>query len=149
MRLLFLSNLYPPVYVGGYEQICFDLAQQLKRRGHEVRVLTSAFRASDAGRGEAGVYRSLRLKRGWDAPGTAPGLAALLASLGVQRHNVRVVRRTIARLRPDAVMVWNANHLGYPTLLAAEERAPVVYYLHDTWLAGLLARYRSGRPTAR
>ncbi|WP_163360424.1 glycosyltransferase family 4 protein, partial [Klebsiella aerogenes] len=41
MRILFLTNLYPPVILGGYEIACAQTAEALKKRGHEVRVLTS------------------------------------------------------------------------------------------------------------
>ena len=41
MRLLFLSNLYPPYGQGGYEEWCQEMATQLRARGHEIIVLTS------------------------------------------------------------------------------------------------------------
>jgi hypothetical protein len=40
MRLLFLTNLYPPHGKGGYEEWCQEVAIQLRKRGHEVIVLT-------------------------------------------------------------------------------------------------------------
>src|SRR5579859_3736774 len=44
MKILVVTNLYPPHHVGGYELGCRDIVEQLRRRGHEVRVLTSTFR---------------------------------------------------------------------------------------------------------
>jgi hypothetical protein len=41
MRILFLSNLYPPVVLGGYELACSNVARAMSARGHEVRVLTT------------------------------------------------------------------------------------------------------------
>src|SRR5687767_4370547 len=41
MRLLFLSNFYPPVRSGGYDQLCQDVARTLEARGHTLSVLTS------------------------------------------------------------------------------------------------------------
>ena len=41
MRILFLSNLYPPWELGGYEQWCQEVATHLVDRGHDVSVLTS------------------------------------------------------------------------------------------------------------
>ena len=41
MRILTLSNLYPPHYVGGYELRCGKVVEALRRRGHSVEVLTS------------------------------------------------------------------------------------------------------------
>ena len=41
MRILALTNLYPPHYLGGYELICQMVVHELRARGHEVQVLTS------------------------------------------------------------------------------------------------------------
>ena len=49
MRVLFLSNYYPPFEVGGYEQLCRDVAERLAERGHTVAVLTSDFREATRG----------------------------------------------------------------------------------------------------
>jgi glycosyltransferase involved in cell wall biosynthesis len=56
----------------------------------------------------------------------------------LERHNARTVRRCIAEERPEAVMVWQGDQLGRTFLGAAQESAPVVCYLLDTWLATLL-----------
>ena len=50
MRILVVSNLYPPHIIGGYELGCRDIVEALKRRGHELLVLTS-----DYGIGKRGV----------------------------------------------------------------------------------------------
>ena len=41
MRILIVSNLYPPHYEGGYEVRCAQVAEALTRAGHDVCVLTS------------------------------------------------------------------------------------------------------------
>ncbi|NLT73864.1 MAG: glycosyltransferase family 4 protein, partial [Chloroflexi bacterium] len=41
MRILFLTNYYPPYEVGGYEQLCRDMVVALSARGHVCEVLTS------------------------------------------------------------------------------------------------------------
>ena len=41
MRVLFLSHLYPPMQLRGYELACKNVAEGLAARGHDVRVLTS------------------------------------------------------------------------------------------------------------
>lgn len=42
MRILFLTNFYPPASRGGYEQWCQEVGDGLRARGHEVTILTSA-----------------------------------------------------------------------------------------------------------
>jgi len=41
LRILFVSNYYPPYEVGGYEQLCRDVAMRLAERGHQIQGLTS------------------------------------------------------------------------------------------------------------
>ena len=40
MKILVVTNLYPPHHVGGYELGCRDVVEKLRARGHTVRVLT-------------------------------------------------------------------------------------------------------------
>ena len=49
MRVLFVSNLYPPNVVGGYERLCFEVASAFASRGHEVHVLASGHGGGIAG----------------------------------------------------------------------------------------------------
>jgi len=36
MRILIVSNLYPPIVFGGYEILCEQVVERLRDRGHEV-----------------------------------------------------------------------------------------------------------------
>jgi hypothetical protein len=63
MRILFLSNFYPPAGNGGYEKWCQEVAQGLRLAGHEVRVLTSRARLERlAGREPDWIARSLYME---------------------------------------------------------------------------------------
>ncbi|MDX6219036.1 MAG: glycogen synthase, partial [Frankiales bacterium] len=42
MRVLVLSNLYPPNALGGYEMSCRDVVERWRAAGHDVVVLTTA-----------------------------------------------------------------------------------------------------------
>jgi hypothetical protein len=51
VKILVVSNLFPPDVLGGYEILCAQVCRALRARGHEVRVLTSAPPRRDAGVG--------------------------------------------------------------------------------------------------
>jgi glycogen synthase len=53
MRVLVLSNFYPPHFIGGYELGCRDVVEGLKARGHDVRVLTSTYKSAGRRKAEA------------------------------------------------------------------------------------------------
>ena len=42
MKILVLSNLYPPDFIGGYEIACAQVVDALRGRGLDVRVLANA-----------------------------------------------------------------------------------------------------------
>ena len=101
MKILALTNLYPPHYLGGYELICHMVVNELRARGHVVQVLTSNHvvpgRASAP---EHGVERTLRIHGFYGHPWL--GISRLL---NLERHNNRVLRDAIARQAPDIVYV--------------------------------------------
>ena len=61
MKILFLSNLYPPHVIGGYETLCMEAVEGLAKRGHEVSVLTSTY-GYDREITEGNIYRLLSLE---------------------------------------------------------------------------------------
>ena len=128
MKLIFISNLYPPASVGGYEQSCFDVARGLIDRGHVVNVVTSSWHATEINAREPGVDRVLKISR----------VFKNRASLSLDVHNCRALRNLLRQHTPDAVVVWNAANLGRGLLSVAAEHAPIVFCLGDLWLAPLL-----------
>jgi glycogen synthase len=130
MRILVLSNLYPPAAVGGYERMCRDVVERFRRRGHEVRVLTSTFggMVSDV---DPGVERRLWLY--WD--GREVVCPSLLRQIALERAGRRALSRMLAPFRPDVVSVWGMGglSLGLLSPLAAPG-LPIVYVVGDDWL---------------
>lgn len=154
MRLLFISNLYPPIYVGGYELICQEIAQALIARGHDLSVLTSSYRARDVHDhephgGERRVYRRLQLRWDWTLPRPREMTWLRRNTLAVHWHNVRVARQVLDRERPDVALMWGGAQLGRGILSALEAQARLAYYLQDPWLARVLALQRQGWRTPK
>jgi glycosyltransferase involved in cell wall biosynthesis len=140
MRILTISNLYPPVAVGGYETRCAHTMQWLART-HDIVVLTS--RMSRRGlASEQDIHRDLPF-----VPETRRGvLMAPLASL----RAVRVMKRALRRHKPDLIFVWNASNIPRAAVRVAQESdIPVAFSLADPWLGrfsegDMLLRYLAG-----
>ena len=62
MRILFISNHYPPCDSGGWEQNCQEMVERLQARGHSCHVLTSRYGVCGRVQAEEGVTRSLHLE---------------------------------------------------------------------------------------
>lgn len=125
MRILVLSNLYPPAAVGGYEVRCAHTVEWLARE-HDVLVLTSR-----RGRGrspEPQVLRKLPF-----LPEAARGtLLAPLAAL----YATRLLLRVVCRYEPDLVFVWNASHVPRAAIRALGLRGdvPLAFSVADPWI---------------
>ena len=74
MRILVISNLYPPHGLGGYEERCKVCVDALRQRGHEVAVLTSSYGhdPEQPQQPEEGVHRELTPVGFLGSPGFAP-----------------------------------------------------------------------------
>lgn len=131
MRILVLTNLYPPHYLGGYELICHMVAGEMRARGHLVRVLTSNHRVAAAAGDEPEVERSLRIHGLYGHPWL--GMARLAR---LEAHNHGALRRAVARFQPDVISVWNLGGISKSLVLTLQNiGVPAVYYISDHWMA--------------
>ena len=142
MRILVVTNLYPPHHQGGYELRCQQVAEHLHRQGHAVRVATSSYRVSgsseDARIEEDRVndvavtryFRQHRLEK-WRVSGRV--------------DNLEVVRRQFAdakrfgeildQVNPDVVCWWNLEGITkIPMGMAASRNIPSVHCIDDNWM---------------
>ncbi len=130
MKLLFVSNLYPPYHLGGYELLCHDIATRLTARGHAITVLTSTFGVNQE-TSEPGVHRRLWLESDLYYYRPQQGLRYR----SIQAHNRRAVERTLREVAPDAVVVWGMWQLSKHVAAQLEElqELPVLYYFASSW----------------
>lgn len=131
MRILTVSNLYPPERFGGWELQCKQMVDELRRRGHEVRVLTSTPRVFEPAIGEVGVERLLRLEESWDPAliGTDAPLRRVRRAL-VDPHNVEILHQQVEAFAPDVVYVWNLLGLGALAMLLALQKRRIPWAVH-------------------
>jgi glycosyltransferase involved in cell wall biosynthesis len=134
MKILVVSNVYPPHFVGGYELGCRDVVEGLKARGHSVCVVTSDFRnATEIVPDTPEINRELRFQ----------------ASGGLRTHYTesRKFNSILQEFRPDLVYQWSLSYLcPWLPMVARCHGIPVVFFLFDTtftswrvgaWLASL------------
>ena len=136
MRILVLSNFYPPAHLGGLEQYGQEVVDYLRSHGHSVQVLTSRFgldRVDGTDGDESIVERVLYLQSNIHFYNP---LSFFLSRPFQERANKRMLLRTLERFQPDLVFIWGMWDLS-PTLLQwCEEVMPgrVVYSLASYWL---------------
>jgi glycosyltransferase involved in cell wall biosynthesis len=131
LRILVVSNLYPPVTRGGYETECSAVAQRL-RRHHEVTVLTCRLGRALAPDDERGVRRELPLlEYRFSHSLCAPGWAIQAA---------RAMRRALAEVDPGLVFIWNGAQLPQAALrIALDSGRPIAFRVCELWFGRLFA----------
>jgi glycosyltransferase involved in cell wall biosynthesis len=136
MRILFLSNFYPPARPGGYTQWCHEVAERLEERGHTIGVLTSYYERSKAPANEQNIYRLLHLEG--DLAYYQP-LHFFTRWKKQHRENLEFLERTLRDFAPDLIFVWGMWALSKALPALAEQLLPgrVVYYLSDYWPSSL------------
>ncbi len=132
MRILTVGNMYPPHALGGYELTWRSAVADLRRRGHEVRVLTSDYR-SPAGDGDEDpdVHRELH----WYWRDHAFPRLGLRERQRLERHNARLFDRHMRELRPDVFNPWAMGGMSLSLLeWARRAEIPAVAVVGDDWL---------------
>ena len=136
MRILFLSNYYPPFARGGYELWCQEVAEELVQRGNDVCVLTSKHHHQIEQFRENGVdiYRLLTLEVEQGLLSTAVRL--LSDHKRVEREDLDQVRRLVNLFKPDVALIWGMWNIrrAVPALLEQLLPSRVAYYICDYWL---------------
>lgn len=133
MRVLVLTNFYPPHELGGQGKSCQQVVEGLKRRGHETLVVTSTHGAGSAAAAEDGVLRSLYLEM--DLTPLKHGVTFFTRRKQREAHNLRELDRVIDHFRPDVVFVWGMWNIPRSTPVFVERKRPgrVAYRFAEYW----------------
>lgn len=132
MKILVITNLYPPHEIGGYEIRCRDLCERLREFGHEIHVLTSdhVVGGRDSS-GDVSVTRKLKIHGMYGHP-----WLPIHRLRDLELHNHTTLSQEIAAIRPDLIHVWNMGGISKSLLLRLEETGlPLVYDISDHWIA--------------
>ncbi len=131
MRILILSNLYPPQVIGGYERACANVAAGLVANGHDVQVLTTWSHIPGT---QDAPYVSRRLDLRWfrvyhhrqkDAE-----TAQLHEAVCSCYANSRAVIEALRAFRPDVVYVWNLFGIGIAGIVDLLNYVEVPWAMH-------------------
>jgi glycosyltransferase involved in cell wall biosynthesis len=129
MRILVVTNRYPPHIMGGYEISCQLVVEGLRKLGHEVKILTSTFKVNRKII-EDPVYRLLHIS--WGSP--KPHQQAWW-----EASDKRETERLINELQPEVIFLWCGLGFFASTLqVLLRQPIPLVYQIQDVWLPKLI-----------
>jgi glycogen synthase len=134
MRILFLTNFYPPHGLGGGEELsCRQVVEGLKQRGHSTLVLTSMHGTNNVPVEAEGTYRSLYLEV--DLVAWRHSITFFTKRKAREKHNLQCFERVLEQFEPDIVFIWGMYNLPRSLSVLAEDRYPekVVYRFATYW----------------
>jgi len=134
MRLLFLTNFYPPVSRGGYEQWCQEVTDGLRARDHDVLVLTSTHGRKSLSQPDPDwVKRELNLEMEFASLRNA--IDFFTSRSQREQENLANLRKVIDQHKPDVILVWGMWNFSRSLPALAEKLMPdnVIYYIGDYW----------------
>ena len=132
MRILIVSNYYPPAELGGWEQLTLNVAQELESRGNQVHVLTSNYLFNRIPQPEENVTRVLNLE--------SPDHINYHAQYSIlnrrsEQNNLKYLKKILNRFKPDIIYINGMWNLPVSLAKSAEQLFPgrVVYYMASYW----------------
>ncbi len=152
MKILHITNYYPPFYEGSTEIQCQQLVEELARRGgREQQILTSDFnphentsssrdvfrqiQIAERQESQQGVFRELQLHDNF------PNHDSFWKLYRRERHNVDVFRRRLDAFKPDLIFVWGFQRLSGSLLFNIDAcGVPCAYGVLNKWLTAWLKK---------
>ncbi|WP_320129937.1 glycosyltransferase family 4 protein [uncultured Sphaerochaeta sp.] len=132
MKILVISNLYPPYVLGGYEILCGQVVEYLKKRNHEVHILTSDHASHLS---EGNIHRDLHLFQPFDQIAGYQRKDRIRA----ESYNSMITKRCIKEIKPEVIFIWSLLRLTPSAAREAENsRIPVVYTFNDENITSFL-----------
>jgi glycogen(starch) synthase len=123
--------MYPPHHHGGYELVWQAAVEHMRAAGHDVRVLTTDYRADTNEPDPAHVFRELR----WHLVDAEFQELRPWQVFAMARHNHRALDHHLRDLRPDVVAWWSMGGLTLALIESVRRRGlPAVAFVHDDWL---------------
>ncbi len=129
MRILTVTNYYPPYFIGGYEVACKETMDFLKSKGHEVIVLTSNYIQDNDE--DNYVLRTMKL--------IDYNKTSKIQKEITEYKNYKTLSNTLKVIKPDLVYFWSLRGVGINIIKAVEEqKIAKVFEIGDFWMYGYM-----------
>jgi glycogen(starch) synthase len=131
MKILVLTNLYPPHHAGTFDNHCQTVTESLRLRGHTIGILTSShgLRSEQV---DENTHRRLMLNGAFGHP-LVTGYPKMK---DMELHNNSALTEAIEHFKPDVVHVFSLAGISKSLVFTLyNSKLPVVYDVFDHWLS--------------
>lgn len=142
MKILILTDRYPPYYEGGYELSCEQTAKGLVQKGHQIFILTTIHGVANP-IVEGNVFRLLEPCRARSIIDTTKKyLLSKIRQIVMTRKNYLTTKRIIKEIEPDIVYIWQLSDASMlPVIAVQEEGVPYAFEIQDYSTMGFSTYY--------
>lgn len=139
MRILLTAHRFLPDHTAGTEVLTFQVAKELERQGHEVRIVTSyplKQTSECAARFDHYVYQGLEVDRYFHPVGATVGAQSNIVELEYENHFVADwLQQFLNKWRPDIVHFFHLQNLSASAIdICRDINVPMVFTPTDFWL---------------
>jgi glycogen(starch) synthase len=134
MRVLFLTNFFPPASRGGYELWCHEVATNLQTQGHDILILTSRYSSAQTDATDLyTVHRELYLEM--ELTSFRNSIQFFTVRKAREMENLDTLHSLVQSFDPDCILVWGMWNLSRSIAALCEQLLPgrVAYYIGDYW----------------
>ena len=110
MKILIISNIFPPGFIGGYELGAYDVATSFQQQGHQVRVLTSDYLLDE--KQEIVNFKVDRILEWIEVDPRQDWNSIVYKGQFINIRNIRLLNNVLNDFQPDSVVCFNLLGLG-------------------------------------
>jgi glycogen(starch) synthase len=138
MRILVISNIFPPGFIGGYELGAREIVDYLCQHGDDIQVLTSESLDREGDRETAPYPINRSLVYVIEKPSRLQNRSKF-KNYWANESNLRIIESTINEFNPDLILGFNLRGLGVYSILNLFQatNTPTCLYLMDDYLSGI------------
>lgn len=131
MKILVVTNLFPPLHAGTFDFRCQAMTDNLKKRGHDILILTSKYGLNNEQRDHE-IQRRFILQGAYDLP----PVTRYGAVKQLEIANNQILRETLETYQPEIVYVWSMQGLSKSLIFTLRNsKVPTAYDVGDDWLS--------------
>ena len=130
MRILLITNLYPPQELGGYGRSMADFAWGLKKLGHQITVLCSnaPYLDIDSIKEDHSIQRNILLKGSFENGIT--NITNPLKRTEIDKHNIKLLEGALKKENWDGILIGNLDLIGDEILeTLANKSIPILHHI--------------------
>jgi len=130
MKILTITNYYPPYFIGGYEIACKEMMDFLTAQGHEIIILASNYGKSQ---NQESIKREMKLIDYMQD--------SRYQRMKIEHHNYKQTINAIKHYKPNLIYFWSLRKIGLGPIEAANKmNIPKVFEIGDFWMQSIIGR---------